>query len=68
MISDHVMWTYTLLGNHYTKFGNYQAKGPKDIEQPTLGLQTDQPTGAHQYAPLFQKGRKNSSKVVFFFY
>ena len=38
--------------NHYSKLSNYQAKGTKDIEQTTLCLQTDRPTGAKQYAPV----------------
>ena len=55
---DHLL----IEGNPCTKFGIDQVKGSKDIEQTTLGLQTDQPTYrltvAKQHAPFFKGGIK----------
>ena len=46
-------------GIHCTEFGNIQAKGFKDIEQTSIGPQTDWLTGAKQYATFFQRGHNN---------
>ena len=43
-------------GIHSTKFGYFQAKGSKDIERKSLGIQTDRSTVAKRYAPFFQMG------------
>ena len=46
---------------HCTKFGNFQAKGSKDIERTFLGLQTDRPTNmCKTTAPFFWRGHKKS--------
>ena len=45
-------------GKFCTKFCNDQVKRSKDIERTTLGLQTDRPTVAKQYAPFFKGGIK----------
>ena len=41
----HVTWTLYGTSTSCSKFGNFQAKRSKDIEQPSLGLQTNQRTG-----------------------
>ena len=45
-------------GNPCTKFDIDQVKGSNDIERTTLGLHTNRPTVAKQYAPFFKGGIK----------
>ena len=48
---------HLLIGrNPCTKLCIDQVKGSKDIERTTLGLQTDRPTVAKQYALFFKGG------------
>lgn len=43
-------------GNQFTKFGNSEEKGSKDIiEWTAFGVLTNWPTGAKQYDPAFSK-------------
>ena len=69
---DHLL----IKGNPCTKFGIDQVKGSKDIEQTTLGLQTDRPTyrptnrptyrptdSCKTICPLFQGGHKNHMRI-----
>ena len=54
------------VGIHSIKFGNFQAEGSKDIEQTSLGLQTDdRPTkSCRTIFPLFSKDSIKIAKIM----
>ena len=57
---EHVTWNLLSRSIHYTKFENFQAKGSKYIEQPSLGLQS-----CKTICLLFFKGGIKSLKISF---
>ena len=65
---DNVTWYLLSTGIHFTKFGNFQAKGSKDIDWASLSLQTHRPTDrCKTICPLFSNGGITRVYLFFFF-